>query len=1257
VTGDAKNAERVGPRAHRRAVAARSVAGFAALAIAAGGPLGGVSGCAARPRVPDFTDPQTTAPTLNEVRSRLAALAADDDRSVADPEARASLTRAGRAIPVPDPPAATELAQQPLDAALDAVIGDRDTSAPDNPDEGAFDDGASPVASIDRTAALEAYAGGREALIRDDADTAIDLLERATEIDPSSPEAWRALAEAQLALGLQASAMVSLERAIELGLDEPRALTLAGVDALGRRQTERAASLLARAERSPLPDADEGLPPIRRAALGEALINLGRLEAGAELITRAIAVRPAFSTPTRVARELGTLFRRRPELWLAAGDALAAVGRTADADDAYAAAIGLPGADRSAIAARRLALALTDARPAQAARLLVDRLADAGGIAGTRDVRLIAAVCAAAPDRRIAAALRDAIAALGHAQGDATPTQRLALVRAHAATLQPPPRRAVLLEALALDDFRSPTAAAALSGDLLRTVGRDDAERLARITRDAMAAAPDHARQIALDAVEIAADPAAVVEQLIDGGSPLARDATLLSLGRLEEVSGEPARDPALTAVRAEAAALAGRWETADALRSQLNNAPPDLLLTALVAAQRTDEAAELAERTIASDAVPNHRLLAASDALRFARRFEPAARAAERAVANDPYDEAAHERVLALRGGATPAADAEAADAAARALRDTRPDGRLLRLLTAGELVRRRLLDEADRRIGELAAEDPLDAAVLDRQIDLARAIVRANRSPDAIEADLRAAHERHPGSALVARALAIVLATDGRPAEATRVAERTIAASGTRALDRLLEQALTEAGETERAERLRAERLRARPLSIDASIELADLAASGAADGIVDHPDPGSPASVLAMLRTGVPARATLTEAQELAVSAVLVRTVAGIGQDAASFGGGGVTAALDLLDWAERREVSLSSGMHGRRLALLERVDASIGRITSAVRAAVREHPGSSAEFIGAQLVTLRADGRTIEAATMVSELLFEPDPVVPDPLRPALIREMLNLSAGALDPDGVRSLIDDLDRRGVVGEVLGVLNAAPGDDRFARGPAALAYTIAALGSIGLEDEVVEPLYRLALAYDPGHVWAANDLGYQLLERGVKPEDAERLIVIAATGAPDRYNIVDSLGWLRYHQGRLESPEDADPDDDSDIARLGAIDLLRRAVELLEADPDRNDDGIIADHLGDALARAGRLDEARVAWNAATTRATGRVREMALSQQTDSPAYRRVAELLRSLQIKVRAVENGDPPPLPEPRFAPPPPPPPPDPFAGE
>jgi len=92
--------------------------------------------------------------------------------------------------------------------------------------------------------------------------------------------------------------------------------------------------------------------------------------------------------------------------------------------------------------------------------------------------------------------------------------------------------------------------------------------------------------------------------------------------------------------------------------------------------------------------------------------------------------------------------------------------------------------------------------------------------------------------------------------------------------------------------------------------------------------------------------------------------------------------------------------------------------------------------------------------------------------------------------------------------------------------------------------------------------------NYLGYSLVEKQEKLEEALEMIERAVEARPDSGYIVDSLGWALYRLGRYEE----------------AVGHMERAAELLPVDP------IVNDHLGDVYWAVGRRTEARFQWNRA-------------------------------------------------------------------
>lgn len=107
-----------------------------------------------------------------------------------------------------------------------------------------------------------------------------------------------------------------------------------------------------------------------------------------------------------------------------------------------------------------------------------------------------------------------------------------------------------------------------------------------------------------------------------------------------------------------------------------------------------------------------------------------------------------------------------------------------------------------------------------------------------------------------------------------------------------------------------------------------------------------------------------------------------------------------------------------------------------------------------------------------------------------------------------------------------------------------------------------------FRKALELNPDQPQVLNYLGYSLVEKQVKLDEALEMIERAVAARPDSGYIVDSLGWVLYRLGRYEE----------------AVGHMERATELMPVDP------IVNDHLGDVLWAVGRKLEAQFQWNRA-------------------------------------------------------------------
>jgi tetratricopeptide (TPR) repeat protein len=106
------------------------------------------------------------------------------------------------------------------------------------------------------------------------------------------------------------------------------------------------------------------------------------------------------------------------------------------------------------------------------------------------------------------------------------------------------------------------------------------------------------------------------------------------------------------------------------------------------------------------------------------------------------------------------------------------------------------------------------------------------------------------------------------------------------------------------------------------------------------------------------------------------------------------------------------------------------------------------------------------------------------------------------------------------------------------------------------------------RRAVTLDPNFVDALNYLAYTWAERRENLNEALILAIRANNLRPDNGHIIDTLGWIYFMMDDVKK----------------ALPLLERAARLSNFDP------IILEHLGDALAKAGRWNDARRAYDRA-------------------------------------------------------------------
>lgn len=134
-----------------------------------------------------------------------------------------------------------------------------------------------------------------------------------------------------------------------------------------------------------------------------------------------------------------------------------------------------------------------------------------------------------------------------------------------------------------------------------------------------------------------------------------------------------------------------------------------------------------------------------------------------------------------------------------------------------------------------------------------------------------------------------------------------------------------------------------------------------------------------------------------------------------------------------------------------------------------------------------------------------------------------------------------------------------------------PANIAYMedlALALAHNGKRDESEAVLHRV-LKINPNHAAANNNLGYAWADRGIRLDDAERMIRTAVAKEPGSVAYRDSLAWVLYKKGKLKDAS--------------------KQLDAIIKDPQAKTDPVIWDHHGDALWRLGKREDALAAWRA--------------------------------------------------------------------
>jgi len=127
--------------------------------------------------------------------------------------------------------------------------------------------------------------------------------------------------------------------------------------------------------------------------------------------------------------------------------------------------------------------------------------------------------------------------------------------------------------------------------------------------------------------------------------------------------------------------------------------------------------------------------------------------------------------------------------------------------------------------------------------------------------------------------------------------------------------------------------------------------------------------------------------------------------------------------------------------------------------------------------------------------------------------------------------------------------------------------LLYELSTLHEKAKNYEKMEALLQQVIRLQPNNAVAYNALGYSLADRGIRLQEAKKLIERALAIAPNDPYMVDSLAWVLFRMGRLDE-----------------------SLKAFQAAYKTRADAEIGAHMGEVLWRMSRQDEARQIWKKA-------------------------------------------------------------------
>jgi tetratricopeptide (TPR) repeat protein len=611
--------------------------------------------------------------------------------------------------------------------------------------------------------------------------------------------------------------------------------------------------------------------------------------------------------------------------------------------------------------------------------------------------------------------------------------------------------------------------------------------------------------------------------------------------------------------------------------------------------------AAEAASRAVETDLNSGDLVRAAAflAAGGFAEQGETALR---KGLSQDRFDERVYESMLNLYTEAAPLGNERKLTETARALRQNVPSSRVIRSLQAQESIAKSLFGQAESQLLGLMDPHFEPPQILDLLLSLLSSVTDeaiASRG----EEWLRARLVQRPQSTLLIGGLARVLHARGRSAEAETLLAERLKTWPIPELARLRETILRDGlHQVEEADALTKARLEDSPPTPAVAFEWIELLSR-------QGDFAGAAAKAAEMLPRNRPLPSAELERLIQVLGGLSAEAVVAAGPEAARSVG-------DLIDRVVGDGQRIPAKLHLNRVEILARGGASAQRVANAVLDFGRVQPELEISALGQAFAWMRPRSAS-EALTLVLEHCnAKPDERV--------VRFLLAQTGDIGSGEDAQRVVKQLKPLNIFKAVLTQIDPEAAvtatTDNMLR--ADLAYQISLqFASRDLKAESLS-LYRLALEFHPRHAWAANNLGYDILESGGDLNLAEQLIELAHEVLPAEASIVDSLAWVRYNQGQIQDA----PAEEGKPPRRGALWLIDRAVQLNPAASAE-----VMDHAGDIFWSAGQKDRAIDFWNRAAVSGEVTARDLR-ARGIASSFVTRLESLAKGARDKMDAARNG-------------------------